>query len=147
MHIYSSCAWHQRPVAFLTAAAPPQLLPPLPVQLSGSAQLARCAVEVTSVRLGCGKPWLRAGLTGRRHYDSFTCPWPFCPGSGSGSNLDRYIPAVPSSSLLPNTFPFPPHTPVPSRVAKVTAPLKLFCERDLSLSAFASILIFRYFFC
>ncbi|KAF8449681.1 hypothetical protein BGX38DRAFT_544554 [Terfezia claveryi] len=42
--------------------------------------------------------WQWAGLTGRLHYDSFTCRGLFAP---AGSNLDRCI---------PNTFP---HNPSP----------------------------------
>ena len=57
------------------------------------------------------QPWLRAGLTGRRHYDSFTCPWPFCPGWIESRSLHSYCSLLSSLPYCPTHSRSPLHTP------------------------------------
>ncbi|RPB21481.1 hypothetical protein L211DRAFT_437816 [Terfezia boudieri ATCC MYA-4762] len=95
MHIHSSCAcaWPEASCfshSCRTASAP--------------APAACPAVGIGPAREMChrsyqreARQWQRAGLTGRPHYDSFTCSWSFSPGWIESRSLNsQHIPTHPS---------------------------------------------------
>ena len=126
---------HQRPSCF--SAALPPLLPPAACPAVG---IARCAIGVTSVRLGCGSGQVSPG--------DGTTTLPLARGLFAwGPVLDRISIATflflltAAAQHIPAPPPHTPNTPVPSRVAKakVTTPLKLFA---CAISPYPHLLLF-----
>ncbi|KAF8424122.1 hypothetical protein EV426DRAFT_103608 [Tirmania nivea] len=142
MHIYPSCAWPNRRQRLLALRLPHSLCscPPAACPAVGIGPAREMCRRSYQREARLWQPWLRTGLT----LDGATTrslARGLCPRPGSGSNLDRYIPAVPSSPTHS-----PPHTPQSLLVWLRSLLLSSFCECDLSLSAFASILILVIFF-